>query len=955
MSTQEFLYKVLGDTGFYCIVGLKQDGSKTVQKFYGSIEEATLAALKLDDEGFDSYYGLATFTTEGSRRNDNVAQMRSFFLDLDCGPNKDYEDQQSAVKDLRRFCQEIKMPRPMLVNSGRGVHAYWPLKRPIPRDEWLPLAETLKQACKAKNLKADPAVTADSARILRVPGTHNHKDETPKEVNLLGPSVASIDIDDIRDVIGIGSIFAKKPYAPRDIDPLTQMLAGNYTSVFKKILIKTRDGKGCNQLLKIITEQETISEPMWRAGLSIAAFCEDKQKAIHNISNKHPEYTPDRTESKVALIKGPYTCVKFEEYNPGGCEGCINKGKIKSPISLGKEVVEATEEEYVVQAPPNTTMPNAPTTSQTYHIPKYPHPFFRGRKGGVFVHTKNKVGDEIDVMVYHNDFYALRRIRDQVLGESIMLRLHLPKDGVRDFTVPLTAILAKDEFRKHVAAQGVAAMELDLLMEYVTKWVNHLQMETVADEARTQYGWTGDSKNPQSFVVGEQEIFADRVELNPISGKTISTYSYFLPKGSLDEWKKTIEFLNQPNFELHQYMFGIAFGAPLMHFTPINAVMFHAYSKDTGLGKTTAMLAGASVWGNPDELVLFEKDTANTKMNRAEVYKNLPLYLDEMTNTLPKDLSDFGYQLPSGKQRNRLGPNGNIERYRGMPWKLSCASTGNTSMIERISAYKALPKAEAARILEYRVVQTFFGDKSLTDKFSQDIKENWGLAGPVYIQYILNNLDTVKTLLTSVQQTFDKAAGLHAADRFWSVQAATTLTGLMVAKRLGFINFNIQNLTKWLTGVIDSAKRGLDGMSGDPESILADYLAEHYTSVLRIKSTDDARGKTTDIDHLIIPDASPRFSMVARYEYDIKMLYLLPTPLKQWCVKHQINYSGFIEGLRRGRTKAKSDNKRLGKGTRMNLPPSPVIVVDCSEFMNEDTEDLIATAAGEKQVQTDSE
>jgi hypothetical protein len=144
-------------------------------------------------------------------------------------------------------------------------------------------------------------------------------------------------------------------------------------------------------------------------------------------------------------------------------------------------------------------------------------------------------------------------------------------------------------------------------------------------------------------------------------------------------------------------------------------------------------------------------------------------------------------------------------------------------------------------------------------------------------------------------------------------------------------------------------------MSGDPESILADYLAEHYTSVLRIKSTDDARGKTTDIDHLIIPDASPRFSMVARYEYDIKMLYLLPTPLKQWCVKHQINYSGFIDGLRRGRTKAKADNKRLGKGTRMNLPPSPVIVVDCSEFMNEDTEDLIATAAGEKQVQPSSE
>jgi hypothetical protein len=758
-----------------------------------------------------------------------------------------------------------------------------------------------------------------------------------------------VDLNAFSELLGEEVLGAKKPFVPREMDPLTQMLAGSYTSRFKTILVKTQAGKGCAQLAKVIKEQETISEPMWRAGLSVAAFCVDRDKAVHHISNKHPEYTPERTEAKVALIKGPYTCSKFEEYNPGGCEGCVNQGKIKSPISLGREVIEATEEDNVVEVPTHNPTPTAPPTQQ-YHIPKFPHPYFRGKNGGVFMHTKNKAGDEVEKLIYHNDLYALRRIRDQVLGESLMLRLHLPRDGVRDFTVPLTSILAKDEFRKHFAAQGVAAIDLDGLMEYVTKWVNHLQMQTVADEARTQYGWTGDEKNPRSFVVGEQEIFADRVELNPVSGKTASTYAYFMPKGTLDGWKETMEFLDQPNFELHQYMFGVAFGAPLMFFTPINAAMFHAYSKDTGLGKTTAMLAGASVWGNPDELVLFEKDTVNTKMNRAEVYKNMPLYLDEMTNTAPKDLSDFGYQLPSGKQRNRLSMNGNTERYRGAPWKLSSASTGNTSMIERISGYKALPKAEAARILEYRVVQTFFGDKSLTDEFSKNIKQNWGWAGPVYIQYILKNTDKVVELLNSVQKSFDKAAGLASADRFWSAHCATTLTGLMIAKKLELINFDIKAISKWLVGVVESAKRGLDTLSGDPESILTDYLAEHYTSILRIKSTDDARGKTMDIDHLIIPDASPRFSMVARYEYDVKLLYLMPTPLKQWCVKHQINYSGLVDGLKRGRTKAKLDSKRMGKGTRMNLPASPVITVDCSEFMNDETEDAIALAANQKQL-----
>ena len=946
--TKDFLSAVLGDTGFYCVVGLKQNESKTIQKFYATLDEVVEAAQKLSDEGFDAYYGLATFTDNKSRKNDNVSQMRSLFLDLDCGVGKDYEVQNDAVVALRNFCKKLGLPKPMLVNSGRGIHVYWPLTVPVSRTEWVTVAESLKAACRLHDLKADPAVTADSARILRVPGTLNYKDDPPKDVTVLGPMVEPVELHVISELLGQLS-GGKKPYVPREMDPLTQMLAGSYTSRFKTILIKTQAGRGCAQIAKVIKEQETISEPMWRAGLSIAAFCVDKDKAVHLISNRHEEYTPERTEAKVALIKGPYTCSKFEEYNPGGCQDCPNNGKIKSPISLGREVIEATEEENTVVAPTaHPTTNSAPT--QTYQIPKLPHPYFRGKNGGIFAHSKNKAGDDVEILIYHNDLYALRRIRDQVLGESLMLRLHLPRDGVRDFTVPLTAILAKDEFRRYFAAQGVAAMNLDGLMEYVTKWVNHLQMQTVADDAVTQYGWTGDINNPRSFVVGEQEIFADRIELNPISGKTASTYSYFTPKGTLEGWKQTVEFLNQPNFELHQYMFGVAFGSPLMFLTAINGAMFHVYSKDTGLGKTTAMLAGASVWGNPDELVLFEKDTVNTKMNRAEVYRHLPLFLDEMTNTHPKDLSDFGYQLPSGKQRNRLGQNGNTERYRGLPWKLSSVSTGNTSMIERISGYKALPKAEAARILEYRAVKTFFGDKTLTDKFSSDIKQQWGHAGPVYIQYILKNYSKVVELFHSVQKSFDKAASLSAPDRFWSVHCATTLTGLMIAKKIGLINFDIKAITKWLLDVVEAAKRGLDNMSGDPEAILTDYLAEHYTSILRIKSTDDARGKTTDIDHLIIPDASPRFAMVARYEYDIKKLYLMPTPLKQWCVKHQINYSGFVDGLKRGRTKAKYDNKRMGKGTRMNLPPSPAIVIDCTEFMNDDTEEVLASTANEKEI-----
>lgn len=33
---------------------------------------------------------------------------------------------------------------------------------------------------------------------------------------------------------------------------------------------------------------------------------------------------------------------------------------------------------------------------------------------------------------------------------------------------------------------------------------------------------------------------------------------------------------------------------------------------------------------------------------------------------------------------------------------------------------------------------------------------------------------------------------------------------------------------------------------------------------------------------------------------------------------------------------------RLGKGTRMNLPPADVLTLDCQDFMNEEREEALA-------------
>jgi len=924
METRTFLRAALANEGHYCVFASRTHDDRRVQKFYDSIDKVIDAAQNMDAEGYDAYYALATFNEAGSRKVDNVKYLNSLFLDLDCGASKDYATQPDAIDALKHFCKKLSLPKPVMVNSGRGVHVYWMLDEPVSLDDWLPVAERLKKLCADNNLLADPAVTADAARVLRIPTTHNHKDDPPTAVNFFfETAIKPIGFDAFSELLGNDPIPVPKRYTPDGNNAVTNTLNSNIESTFREIIRKTQEGRGCQQLKHILKKQADCTEPMWRAGLSIAKFCTDVDQAAYAISKNHPDYTADATQKKVDLIKGPYRCATFDEYQSGICTECPHWGKIKSPITLGMRVREAADEDNIVEAPAEN-LPNNPVNQ--YVIPAYPHPYFRGANGGVYVRTTNSDGDPDEKVIYHNDLYVVRRLRDVELGESVVMRLHLPRDGVREFTLPLTAVTSREEFRKYMSMQGVAVTKMDEIMAYTTTWVNELQANSTADQAHRQFGWTDEEGS--SFVLGNQTVFKDRIEFNPPSTQTAGLFPLFAPSGTLEEWKEMIGFYNRDGFEMEQFVVGVSFGSVLMQFSPINAAGLHLHG-ETGVGKTTAAQTGLTLWGNPEELMTHENDTLNTRMNRGEVYHNLPLVMDELTNTPGRQLSVLIYQLTGGRQRGRMASGSNTERYRGDPWSLLSITTANASIVERVSMVKAMPKAEAQRILEWRVKPQTFSTTKETHEFRNTMLKTYGHAGVAYLQYIMNDIEGVKQLLTTVQEKVDIKANLKAENRFWSTFVAATVTGLILAKRAGLIDYEPEKAFKWGIELIRQNKRHVEDMSVSVEEVLNDYIHEHWSNVLWIKSTDDLRKQDTDTESLIIPEALPRGKLVARYETDLKRAYLVPKPLKIWCGDQQINYSSFITDLKEklGARKAKM---RLSKGTHMNLPPTDVIIVDCS-------------------------
>jgi hypothetical protein len=935
MEAEVFLEKVTGNEGYYCLFAVKLDQEYTPQSFYSTRAELLKEARKLDARGYSPYFALGTFIESGSRKADNVNQLKSFFMDIDCGEGRDYPTKKEGLQALQRFCKKVNLPKPLLVDSGRGAHVYWPLSESVSRDDWKPVADHLKKLCSDHGFVIDNSVTADAARVLRIPTTHNHKTDPPAEVGFYSEHVPEpMSLEQFSHCIGFDLIPVPTKIQSQPANAMMEALMGNKQHKFKDII--TRESS-CAQLVDIVVNQDGCSEPIWRAGLSIAKFCSDGDKAAHKMSKKHPEYSPEETQDKFDKIKGPYLCSHFDEFKPDVCTKCPHWGKIKSPITLGASVREADPEDNVVEVPA-LDLPNAPTT--TYVIPTYPKPYFRGaNNGGVYIRTSNEDGDPDEEVIYHNDIYIVNRITDIDLGEVVVIRLHLPQDGVREFTVPLTAITSREEFRKQMSMQGVAITKMDKLMNYMTTWINELQATTKADKARIQFGWTDDTH--QAFVVGNQEISSSGVRSNPPSQATAGLFSAFKPKGSLEQWKEMANFYNREGFELHQYIVASAFGSPLMALMPIACSSFHVHSKDTGLGKTTAMYVGASVWGNPKQLVVEAQDTNNSLMLRGEVYKNLPYYIDELTNAKGEQLSNLIYQLSSGRQRNRMSGNSNTERTRGEPWSLLAVSTGNTSVIETISAFKNAPKAEAARMLETKAVKLFDESKTkhLTDAHQANSQNVYGHAGVPYMQHVIQNMGRVIALLQEVQRKVDSGAQLTAQDRHWSVGATVNIAGFLLAREIGLLDYDKEGFFRYAIRLLEENKNSANDLISSTADVLNDFVHEHWGSILKIKSTDDMRkNQGNGMDGLVIPEFDPKVKLVGRYETDVKKLYIIPKVLKAWCAKQQINYSSLIQEFK-DKFKGKAMKKFLTKGTPTEMPLTHVFCVDCSSVdLEEDAE-----------------
>lgn len=920
----DFLNSVLPTQGTYCSVGIRSGVVK--QAFHETIADVEVVCSGLATHGVDAYFALATFKDDSSRKADNAAFLRSFFLDLDCGTDKPYPDQAAAAQALSIFITTTGLPSPTVVNSGGGLHVYWPLTEDVEVSEWTPYARALKRLCAQHNLHADPAVTADAVRILRVPGTSNFKTGAARPVQIVAQGhPVSLDV-----------FAALLPAAPVDLsaakrfgmDESTKDIAGGDfpKCVFSRVASRSLKDTGCAQIKHALTNAATLEEPLWRAVLSIAIRCEDGAEAIHKVSKDHPGYTPASTEAKAAETKGPYTCQWYRDNRAEGCKGC--KQTISSPILLGRIVEEAplVGDHYVVEPEIEDAAP-APTTV----IPAYPFPYFRGKNGGVYRKDRDKDGEEVEVEIYPDDLYLTERFFDSNEndvgdGEMVGINLHMRRDGVRRFFAPVTTLFATDKLRDLLVRNGVVAYgkKLEILMAYFASAIRKLQSQYAANRTRNQMGWTPDLLG---FVVGELEYTATGAKLAPPASGTRQLAAAFKPTGSLEEWKKIANFYNRPGLEPHALALFFGFGSPLLRLIEGNVVkgaMVHLKHNGSGSGKSTAQMVANSIFGHPDDLLMKKEDTYAAKMHMLGMVNSLIYTVDEITNEKAEVLSDMAYGFTSGRGKHRMESQSNKMRANHTTWCNITLTSGNASVTDVLQQYKSTADGELRRVLELSVPKYTGATKQEIDAVFGKLATNFGVAGPQFIEYVMTNMDGVRTMLSNMQSKLDQELGLDQSDRFYSAILTCAFVGALISHRLNLHDIEIPRIYAYALAAVNEQRAATRADVGDPNMVaqetLAAFINENVNNALVASMPQP--GNLPDR-----PAVTPKGPLRMRYDPLTRELSIAVPDLRKFFALRQVDVKDSIARLNKAgymKHDGKSHPVRLGAGAVGGLSGIPI-------------------------------
>jgi hypothetical protein len=303
----------------------------------------------------------------------NALKLKAIWIDIDVKPGdpKHYATVADALNAILAFQSKAGLPVPSaIVYSGGGIHVYWISRDPLDAAVWVPYASGLKQLLLASAIKCDSGLTTDSARILRVPGTFNHKYNPPTAVTLAPLPLVMYDfkkLDFLKDFAPGGARPAAKTAHNIYAEGVTAAAFSKPAAAFAVLKGEPDLNAGINrysdQLLSpfpifrncgflrdaLTTGGKDYDQTLWMYSVLCSTFMENGNAIAHVISKGHATYIAADTQ---ALYDRKLTerhdrglgypqCSTIQGAGCKSCAQCPLLGKVKSPLNI-RPLVTAT-------------------------------------------------------------------------------------------------------------------------------------------------------------------------------------------------------------------------------------------------------------------------------------------------------------------------------------------------------------------------------------------------------------------------------------------------------------------------------------------------------------------------------------------------------------------------------------------------------------------------------------
>lgn len=934
----------LGLTPCYFMVGISPDGIPDSRPFT-SIEQVPAICQSLT--GKNIYIAPASYKDSiFGRRAANVLQCKALWVDIDVGKEKNsYATLGDAVGAFKNFIARTQLAPTIIVHSGVGLQAYWTFDKPLDVAAWRLLAKVFAVLCKQQGLILDPVCTQDAARVLRMPGTAHLK--TGNVARVIHDSGADLDVKDfyklIKSQLRDDPALAASTPAPLHMPSE----AASQVALQQEPIAKAEPiAKGCPAILT----SGLCAEPQWFGMMSVMKCCVDGREWAHKLSALDKNrYNPEDTDRKFdhAAPNMPMRCESFAALCADTCEKCPNRGRITSPIQLG------LGKGLPVSAPLNP--PVAPTETPSAHL-SLPKP------DDYVLHKL-----ESDTFIIDDKGITYRSLAKDASGQWVWHDTHMCVAKLY-YTYSVHSLENRAPRRTHwfVVEQPNGSREhvpfvvqKDMSPTNIMRWFNEANIFPSSPEARLglflqlmntylqsvigksreipairQFGWTTvtdkDGYEIDGFATGPGIITADG--LKPVQYEGVAeriAREELAHRGSLEKWKlipQMYRILNQPAAQLAICM---AFAAPFMKYAPGIATngIFSLWSSRSGKGKSQVMRACASIWGHPDKQFIQRHASSVLRMRKLATIRNLPCYMDELTDVKDEDMYSLAYTLADGREKQKLRSSG-AEMVETGDWNTMTFTTANKSFKEAAARIAGDSDASILRVMEMECdFQSYEHLPKVQEYITYCIglcREHYGLAGPEFVYQILRHPDRLLTLTRRIEAWMAKNEFAQ-EERFMGAPLGLTFIVARWAQEFGFIDYDLDALEKYALEIFVPYNRGATQEHRvHADDLLRNYLLERQLNTLVVASHDrplDWQEAVKGAPDKYIITLPPR-EVLVRYEQDTNEFYIAWHDFQAWCKKRSVSAQVMLASYKRFGISRGKTQENLGRGISWMCLPS---------------------------------